>query len=73
MIQEDMSLYENERVIEHPAYVIGYLENAVLFEDDFGRQYTLRMEDPHIFDIGVVEDADGPDMELVFDPEKEAP
>lgn len=36
MIQEDMSLYENERVIEHPAYVIGYLENAVLFEDDFG-------------------------------------
>lgn len=57
MIHEDLSQYEDGKIIEHPAVVIGHTNASVIYQDEVGDVYYLLARYPLMFEIGTVEDA----------------
>lgn len=65
MLHEDLSRYPDEKLLTHAAELVGYEEHAAIFADEEGTLYRKEAEDPHIFALGNVENADSPYMERI--------
>lgn len=58
MIHEDLSKYEDGKIIEHPAVVIGHTNTAAIYQDEAGAVFYQLTAYPLMFEIGTTEDAE---------------
>ena len=57
MIKENLGQFEDGSVIRHPATVIGTISTGIVLQDDADAFFLLPTDNPTMFEIGTVMDA----------------